>query len=58
MLFRSQVAPDEDILYLNLSRTLLRMGEREKARDVMRQLLDHKPGSPLALGALKELEIQ
>ncbi len=53
-----QVAPDEDILYLNLSRTLLRTGEREKARDVMRQLLDHKPGSPLALGALKELEIQ
>jgi tetratricopeptide (TPR) repeat protein len=53
-----QVAPDEDILYLNLSRTLLRMGEREKARDVMRQLLDRKPGSPLALGALKELEIQ
>ena len=53
-----QVAPDEDILYLNLSRTLLRTGEREKARDVMRQLLDRKPGSPLALGALKELEIQ
>jgi hypothetical protein len=37
---------------------LLRTGEREKARDVMRQLLDRKPGSPLALGALKELEIQ
>jgi tetratricopeptide (TPR) repeat protein len=53
-----QVAPDEDILYLNLSRTLIRTGEREKARDVMRQLLDRKPGSPLALGALKELEIQ
>ena len=53
-----QVAPDEDILYLNLSRTLIRAGEREKARDVMRQLLDRKPGNPLALGALKELEIR
>ena len=53
-----QVAPDEDILYLNLSRTLIRTGERDKARDVMRELLDRKPGSPLALRALKELEMQ
>jgi tetratricopeptide (TPR) repeat protein len=53
-----QVAPDEDILYLNLSRMWLRMGEREKARGVMRELLDHKPGHPLALQALKELEVQ
>ncbi len=53
-----QVAPDEDILYLNLSRTLLRVGEREKARNVMRELLDRKPGNPLALQALKELETQ
>ncbi len=52
-----QVAPDEDILYLNLSRTWLRMGDREKARGVMRELLDRKPGNPLALGALKELDI-
>jgi tetratricopeptide (TPR) repeat protein len=52
-----RVAPDEDILYLNLARTWIRMGEREKARDVMRQLLDRKPGNALALGALKELEI-
>jgi hypothetical protein len=34
------------------------MGEREKARDVMRELLDRKPGNPLALQALKELEMQ
>ena len=53
-----QVAPDEDILYLNLSRTLIRTGERDKARNVMRELLDRKPGSPLALRALKELEMQ
>jgi hypothetical protein len=53
-----QVAPDEDILYLNLSRTWIRMGERDKARDVMRELLDRKPGYALALQALKELEVQ
>lgn len=53
-----QVAPDDDILYLNLSRTLIRTGEREKARVVMRELLNRKPGSPLALKALKELEVQ
>jgi tetratricopeptide (TPR) repeat protein len=53
-----QVAPDEDILYLNLSRTWIRMGERDKARDVMLELLGRKPGNPLALRALKELEVQ
>jgi tetratricopeptide (TPR) repeat protein len=53
-----QVAPDEDILYLNLSRAWLRAGEREKARSVMRELLDRKPGNPVALRALKELEVQ
>jgi tetratricopeptide (TPR) repeat protein len=53
-----QVAPDEDILYLNLSRTWIRMGKPEKARDVMRDLLVRKPGSTVALRALKELEIQ
>jgi len=40
-----QVAPDDDILYLNLSRTLLGTGEREKARDVMHELLNRKPGN-------------
>jgi tetratricopeptide (TPR) repeat protein len=53
-----QMAPDEDILYLNLSRTWVRTGEREKARGVMRELLDRKPGNPVALRALKELEVQ
>jgi tetratricopeptide (TPR) repeat protein len=53
-----EVAPDEDILYLNLSRTWLRMGKPDNARDVMRGLLARKPGSPVALRALKELETQ
>ena len=50
-----QVAPDEDILYLNLSRAWVRLGEPGKARLVMRQLLDRKPGYPLAEKALREL---
>jgi len=53
-----EVAPDEDILYLNLSRTWVRMGKPDKAREVMRNLLLRKPGSTVALRALKELEIQ
>ena len=53
-----EVAPDEEILYLNLSRTWIRMGKPDKARDVMRDLLVRKPGNPVALRALKELEIQ
>ena len=51
-----QVAPDEDILYLNLARTWVRMGDREKAREVMRELLARKPGYPVAERALKELD--
>jgi Flp pilus assembly protein TadD len=53
-----RVAPDEDILYLNLSRTCLRMGQRESARNVMRQLLARKPGNAVAERALKELDTQ
>ena len=49
------MTPDEDILYLNLSRTWLRLGERDKARDAMRGLLARKPGHTLAQKALQEL---
>jgi hypothetical protein len=34
------------------------MGEREKARDTMRQLRARKPGLALAERALKELETE
>ena len=51
-----RVAPDDDILYLNLARIWVRKGERDKARDLMRELLARKPGHPVAQKALKELE--
>ena len=50
------VAPEDDTLYLNLGRVYVGMGEREKARDVMRQLLAKKPGDPIATRALHDLE--
>jgi predicted Zn-dependent protease len=34
------------------------MGQQDKARDLMRELLARKPGDPVALKALKELEAQ
>lgn len=50
-----RVAPDEDILYLNLGRTYARLGKFDKARQVMQQLLDRKPGNATATRALQEL---
>jgi tetratricopeptide (TPR) repeat protein len=51
-----RVAPDEDILYLNLGRTYTRMGNLEKARQVMHELLDRKPRDATAVHALQELD--
>jgi Flp pilus assembly protein TadD len=51
-----QVAPDDGILYLNLGRTYVQSGDKEKAREVMQQLLDRKPDDPTARRALQELE--
>ena len=50
-----QVAPDEDILYLNLGRTYISMGQKERARTTMQQLLDRDGGNEVARRALKEL---
>lgn len=52
-----RVAPNEDILYLNLAWAWICTGERDKARDVMRDLLVRKPGNPAAARALKELDV-
>jgi Flp pilus assembly protein TadD len=51
-----RMAPDEDILYLNLGRMYAQAGRIEKARDVMRRLLERKPGNATAEKALRELE--
>ncbi|HLH04895.1 MAG TPA: FG-GAP-like repeat-containing protein [Bryobacteraceae bacterium] len=49
-------APDEDILYLNLGRMYARRGEYDRARELMRKLLERKPEDETALKALRELE--
>ena len=47
--------PDDDELYLNLARIYVMMGEREKARGVLSELLERKPGNATAAKALAEL---
>jgi tetratricopeptide (TPR) repeat protein len=51
-----QRAPNDDMLYLNLGRVYVQSGEREKARGVMLEWLDHKPGNAAAQRALRELD--
>ncbi len=51
-----EIAPEDAELYLNLGRLYVQMGDREKARALMQQLLEKKPGDPVALRALRELE--
>ncbi len=50
-----RVAPSEDILYLNLGRTYVQLGKPDRARQVMQELLDHKPDSVTAKRALQDL---
>jgi len=47
--------PDDDELYLNLARIYVMMGEREKARAVLAELMEQKPGNATATKALGEL---
>jgi tetratricopeptide (TPR) repeat protein len=47
--------PDDDELYLNLGRIYVMMGEREKARAVLGELMERKPGNATATRALAEL---
>ncbi len=51
-----KTVPEDETLYLNLGRIYVTMGEREKARSVLSQLLERKPGNPVATKALAELE--
>jgi tetratricopeptide (TPR) repeat protein len=48
--------PEDDELYLNLARIYVTMGQRDKARAVLNQLLEQKPGNATATKALAELE--
>ncbi|MDE3197546.1 MAG: VCBS repeat-containing protein [Acidobacteriota bacterium] len=48
--------PDDDELYLNLARIYVTMGEREKARGVLNELMERKPGNEIATKALGQLE--
>jgi Flp pilus assembly protein TadD len=50
-----QVAPNDDILYLNLARLYVQRGNVDRARELMRKLLDRKPGNETARHALEEL---
>jgi tetratricopeptide (TPR) repeat protein len=48
--------PDDDELYLNLARIYVTMGQRDKARAVLTDLMEQKPGNAIARKALGELE--
>ncbi len=48
--------PDDDELYLNLARIYVTMGARDKARSVLEDLMERKPGNAIASKALRELE--
>ena len=50
------VAPDDTTLYLNLGRVYIQTGDRDKARGVVMEWLDRKPGDPAAERALRELD--
>jgi predicted Zn-dependent protease len=50
-----QVAPSEDILYLNLGRAYVSLGQTDKARVTMQRLLDRDANNQVARRALQEL---
>ena len=54
--FGIRQAPDEDMLYLNLGRVYIQAGERDKARQVIMEWLDRKPGNKSAQRALQEVD--
>jgi tetratricopeptide (TPR) repeat protein len=49
-------APEEDMLYLNLGRVYIQSGDRDKAREVIMEWLDRKPGNKNAERALREVD--
>jgi tetratricopeptide (TPR) repeat protein len=54
--FGIREAPDDDMLYLNLGRLYIQSGERDKARGVILEWLERKPGDEKAQRALREVD--
>ncbi len=50
-----QAAPDEKMSYVNLARAYVATGDRDKARDVLDQLLQLHPNRVMASKGLAEL---
>ena len=53
-----RVGPKEEILYLNLARIFVQQGDRARARDVLQQLQQEVPDSPVAHKALDQLGVE
>jgi Flp pilus assembly protein TadD len=51
-----EAAPDDDDIRMNLARGYVAMGRKDKARQVLKDWLERKPGSGLARQALLALE--
>jgi len=49
------VAPQDETCYMNLGRIYAQQGKLDRARQLMQQLLEHKPDSATAKRALQEL---
>jgi FimV-like protein len=49
------VAPQAEMLYLNLARIYVQSGDRDRARDILQRLQAENPGSAVARNALREL---
>jgi Flp pilus assembly protein TadD len=51
-----RVAPDFDQSYINLARLYAMRGDKERAREVLRELLRLQPQNPGAMQALEILQ--
>jgi tetratricopeptide (TPR) repeat protein len=51
-----KAAPDSEMLYFNLAKIYAQSGDLDQARELMRRLLERKPGNETALHALQELD--
>lgn len=54
--YGTEASPDDDELSMNLASAYVQHAERERARQVIQQWLERKPGNPQALRALRALD--